>query len=1238
MLTSWTGKSAASEEPGENSKRRAKNYEDKNPDPREMNKMRGRVMQNPEKALIDAIHSRNGSCLSLRDLCAFMSIPLFLALFVLLATDGPRGAFESFFLLLALNTLFLSLIPLIVAYVSLRAYLASGHVSLIMLGNGTLTLGFGSLLAGLSPFLGGLPNTIVTVHNMAALGSGLFHLLGAVSALQGSAKQAPIGQRKMYVAVSCLLIPVILMLLLLGALKGLTPVFFIQNVGPTHLRQVILGASIGCFIISAVLLAAVFVISRSPFVSWYGMALALIATGLLCVLVQRSVGSHIGWLGRAAQYLAGGYLLVAVLTAWRDVRGAKTSLVTSAWTFFFNRLELVVAERTQQLVETNQRLALEIMEREKAEKALRESHDELERRVEERTIELRVTNEELLREITDRKKAEEELKASEARVRTELDSILSPEGDIGTLELADVIDTQTIQSLMDDFYRLTKIGVAVIDLKGKVLVATGWQDICTKFHRVHPETRRNCVESDTHLSRGVDEGVFKLYRCKNNMWDIATPIVVGGEHLGNLFLGQFFFEDETLDYEAFRSQARQYGFDEQQYLAALDQAPRWSRQKIDTVMTFYAKLTSILSTLSYSNIKLAQSLAENQRLLNSLRDSEQRYRAVVDNIEVGISLLDSNMKIVEVNKAVKRYSPHVPSACGQFCYEHYNDPPRSEPCSYCPCVLTLHDGEVHEAITETPAGSEIRNYRLVSSPIKDSDGRVQYVIELAEDITERKKAEDALREARDGLELRVRERTAELETAKEAIAAERQRLYDILETMPVMVCLLTPDYHVAFANRSFRKKFGEDNGRRCFEYCFGRTEPCEFCETYRVLETGKPHHWECSGPDGSVIDAYDLPFTDTDGSPLILEMDIDITDRKRAEEGLRESEKRYRQMFQSNRAIKLLIDPESSDILDANQAAAEFYGYELDRLKHLKITDINVLPPEEISQKMSEACSEQKSYFQFRHRLASGEIRYVEVYSTPMDLYGKRVLYSIVHDITDKHRAQEELVRSNADLEKFAYVASHDLQEPLRNVASCLQMLERKYKSELDADADRYIEYAVEGAVRMKALIRDLLAYSRIGAQRKPLELIDCEQVLDQAVKSLRSAIIEAGATVTHGPLPTVLGDASQLLQVLQNLIQNAVKFRRDEPPQIHVSAGKINNDWIFSVKDNGIGIESQYLDRIFVIFQRLHKRSRYDGTGMGLAIVKKVVERHGGRIWAESEPGVGTTFNFTIPEKGPRT
>ena len=234
----------------------------------------------------------------------------------------------------------------------------------------------------------------------------------------------------------------------------------------------------------------------------------------------------------------------------------------------------------------------------------------------------------------------------------------------------------------------------------------------------------------------------------------------------------------------------------------------------------------------------------------------------------------------------------------------------------------------------------------------------------------------------------------------------------------------------------------------------------------------------------------------------------------------------------------------------------------------------------------------------------------------------------------DLEQSVTELGRSNADLQQFAYVASHDLQEPLRMVSSYTQLLGRRYKGKLDADADEFIGFAVDGANRMQRLIQDLLAYSRVSRGNYQPEEISVEEALSDALDNLRRAMDESGAVVTHDRLPTVAGDGRQCAQLFQNLLSNAIKFRGQEPPRIHVAAKRTGSEWLFSIRDNGIGVDPQYADRIFVIFQRLHTTQEFAGTGIGLAICKKIVERHEGRIWVESEPGKGAIFYFTVPDR----
>ncbi len=245
---------------------------------------------------------------------------------------------------------------------------------------------------------------------------------------------------------------------------------------------------------------------------------------------------------------------------------------------------------------------------------------------------------------------------------------------------------------------------------------------------------------------------------------------------------------------------------------------------------------------------------------------------------------------------------------------------------------------------------------------------------------------------------------------------------------------------------------------------------------------------------------------------------------------------------------------------------------------------------------------------------------------------GQSMILLALEDISERKEIQRELERSNRDLEQFAYVASHDLQEPLRVITSFTQLLAKRYKGKLDSDADEFVAYIVDGAARMYRLINDLLAYARLGSHDAEVGATDCEAVLADALSNLGSAIEENGATVTHDPLPNVMADRDQLSRLFQNLLSNAIKFRAADPPVVHVSARRNENEWLFSVRDNGIGIDPEHFERIFLIFKRLHGRSEYSGTGVGLAICRKIVEHHGGKIWIESQSGKGSTFYFTMP------
>jgi PAS domain S-box-containing protein len=372
------------------------------------------------------------------------------------------------------------------------------------------------------------------------------------------------------------------------------------------------------------------------------------------------------------------------------------------------------------------------------------------------------------------------------------------------------------------------------------------------------------------------------------------------------------------------------------------------------------------------------------------------------------------------------------------------------------------------------------------------------------------------------------------------------------------------------------------------------------------------------------------------------ELAKEVVERKRVEEELRESEEKYRDLVENLPDVVFAVD-QNGALTYVSPAVEPMTGYSVSELTGRTFADF--LHPDDLARAFENfvrTLSGEALVDELRFFTKSGETRWLRNSNKPIFLEDRIVgVRGVFSDITELKQAEEalrktveELQRSNAELERFAYVASHDLQEPLRTVASYTQLLEKRYKDKLDTDATEFIDFAVNGARRMQQLINDLLAYSRVGTRGKPFEPTDMEAVLEAALANLQVAVNDSKAKVTHDPLPTVMGDDGQLVQVFQNLIHNAIKFRGKKPPLVHISAGRKGDEYLFSVKDNGIGIDPQYFERVFIIFQRLH-RDDYLGTGIGLAISNRIVQRHGGKMWLESKPAKGSTFYFTIPAKG---
>jgi len=608
-----------------------------------------------------------------------------------------------------------------------------------------------------------------------------------------------------------------------------------------------------------------------------------------------------------------------------------------------------------------------------------------------------------------------------------------------------------------------------------------------------------------------------------------------------------------------------------------------------------------------------------------LQRSEETYRMFLDGVhDYAVFMLDPRGRVLTWSASaenIKGYTAEEIIGQSFSCFFLPEDIKRGRPEEVLRLAATNGRHEEYGMRVRKDGSEFLADVTFIA--LRDPSGNLRGFSEISRDLSEHRESEakyrGLLEAAPDGMVVVNQRGEIVLLNAK----AEKQFEYNRDELLGQKVTNIIPE--------GFAERLIADGTRTAAEAL--AQEIGSGIEIYGLRKDGS----------GFPIEIMLSPLESTEGI-LVTAAIRDITVRKQAEKNLAQMEARYRGLLEAAPDAMVVVN-QRGEIVLLNVQAEKQFGYRRDELLGQRLTNII---PEGFAERLvadalrttAEALAQQiGTGIELTGLRKDGSQFPIEIMLSPLESSEGVLVTAAIRDITARKAAEarlvqkvEELNRSNEELEQFAYIASHDLQEPLRMVASYTQLLSKRYKGKLDSDADQFIAFAVDGASRMQHLIQDLLAYSRVGKRGGELLDVSSEEALEQALINLRGAIEESGAVVTHDPLPRVMADADQLTQVLQNLVGNAIKYQRPGIPLIHLSVARDSEGiWLFSIRDNGLGIDSQFFEKIFGMFQRLHKREEFAGTGMGLAICKKIVERHGGKIWVESRPGAGSTFRFTL-------
>jgi PAS domain S-box-containing protein len=660
-------------------------------------------------------------------------------------------------------------------------------------------------------------------------------------------------------------------------------------------------------------------------------------------------------------------------------------------------------------------------------------------------------------------------------------------------------------------------------------------------------------------------------------------------------------------------------------------------ESVRTVLWNSATLFAVDGQTPIATIAQGQDITERKQTEEKLRASEEDLRESQRIARVGNWRLDiASNQVIWSDELYRMYGfdPTLPPPP----YTEHRKLFTTESWDRLSTALanTTETGTPYELELETVRKDGSNGWMWVhGKTVLNASGITVGLMGAAQDITERKRAEEALRESEDKF-------SKAFQTSPYGITITSAEDGTFVEVNDAFTAMTGFTREGALAGSSVQLKLWvneEDRQRVVADLRAGR------------VVVGQEYLFRTK--NGAVITGqFSAQPIQLSRGPCILSSINDITDRKRAEEALTKQNTLFETLLKNLQIGVYMIEVPSGKPLLANEASLRLLGRgimpeanssNIAKVYDLYKSDSNEPYPNEELPLVVAMSGVSKHVDDMIVVKPDGTRTFLEVFGSPITDNHGHIWASLVsfQDITERKQAEDrirsvlaDLERSNKDLEQFAAVASHDLQEPLRMIASYTQLLAEQYEGQLDAKAKKYIAYAVDGATRMQRLVNDLLIYSRIATRGNPLETTDSHSILGEAIRNLAKMIEETKAIVTNDELPSVRGDASQLVQLFQNLLANAIKFRGEEFPRVHVSVRNDGREWVFSVRDNGIGIDRQYADRIFVIFQRLHTRQEYPGTGIGLAVCKRIVERHGGKIWIESEPGQrGSTFFFTIPK-----